>query len=137
MERDITHRCGHVERRFLAGYWAGDMDRDAVRLERLKCTTCAAEARRAASASKADAARQQLANMQLPSLTGSPRQIAWADGIRLKKLAALRRLAPTALDPAAAITDARWWIDHRTASAAAMAVAVDASTTTQNLSCER
>ena len=137
MELDITHRCGHVERRHLAGYWAGDMERDAVRLERSKCTACAAEARRAASAAKADAARQQLADMQLPSLTGSPRQIAWADGLRLEKLAALRRSVPTALDQAAAITDARWWIDHRTASAAAIAATVDSGATAQAVSCER
>jgi hypothetical protein len=124
MERDITHRCGHIERRFLAGYWNGDRDREATRLERLKCTTCAAEARRAAYVANAATAREQLGDVRLPPLTGTPRQVAWADGIRLEQLAALRQDAPAAVDPALAIVDARWWIERRSASATSLAAAV-------------
>lgn len=129
MERDITHRCGHVERRFLSGYWNCDRDREAARLKRLNCTACAAEAKRAASVAKAAAAREQLADMRLPPLTGTPRQVAWADGIRLEQLAALRRTAPTAVHPAVAMVDARWWIERRSASAATLAATLGAMPT--------
>ena len=129
MERDITHRCGHVERRFLSGYWTCDRDRDAARLERLKCTTCAAEAKRAASLARATAVQEQLADMRLPPLTGTPRQGAGADGIRLEQLAALRRTAPAAVDPAVAMVDARWWIERRSASAANLAATLGAMPT--------
>ena len=108
MERDITHRCGHVEHHFLAGYWVCDKERDAARLERLKCTACVAEAKKAASVARVATAREQLVGVPLPPLTGTPRQVAWADSIRLEQVAALLRAAPTAVDPAVAMVDARW-----------------------------
>jgi len=120
---EITHRCGHAELRCLSGHWAYEKERDAERLKSRNCTACAATAKRAASAVKAAAAREQLAGVRLPALSGSPRQVAWADDIRLEKLAALRWAAPAAVGPAAAVADARWWIDHRSASTTALVAA--------------
>lgn len=113
MDRIITHSCGHAEQHFVGGYWVCDRDREADRLARRKCTSCATAARRTAAAKVQLATREQLGVVQLPPLSGSPRQIAWAETIRFQQLAALYRAVPDAAIQAAHLEDARWWIDHR------------------------
>ena len=124
MDRIITHSCGHTEQHVVGGYWACDRDREASRLARRKCTGCAAEARRATAAKMQLAARDQLGAVQLSPLSGSPRQVAWAETIRLQQLAALHRALPDIVAQAARLDDARWWIDHRSDTVAQIAAFV-------------
>ncbi|WP_174297354.1 hypothetical protein [Sphingomonas bacterium] len=113
MDRIITHGCGHAESHIVGGYWVADRDREADRLARRKCTACAAEAKRVAAGKAQLAARDQLGPVELPPLSGSPRQVAWAETIRLQQLAALHRAMPDLATQAARLEDARWWIEHR------------------------
>ena len=126
MDRTITHSCGHAESHAVAGYWVADQDREADRLARRKCTGCATEARRLAAAKVQLAARDQLGPVELPPLSGSPRQVAWAETIRLQQLAALHRTMPDLVTQVAPLDDARWWIEHRSATTAQIAALVAA-----------
>ena len=124
MDRIITHSCGHAEHRIVGGYWAADKDREAGRLARRKCTSCVEEAKRSAAARVQLAALEQLGPVRLPPLSGSPRQVAWAETIRLQQLAALHRASPHVVEQAARREDARWWIDHRSDTAVQLAMLV-------------
>ncbi|KQM30935.1 hypothetical protein ASE59_07580 [Sphingomonas sp. Leaf10] len=64
---------------------------------------------------EAAAHRAAIAGHALPPLTGSARQVAWADTIRAERLARLLRSHPTCIDDLATRVDAKWWIDHRQA----------------------
>lgn len=128
---DITRTCGHKEQVQIYGTnTRGQREWRAARLAEEPCADC----RRAAHQQRNAAAAQVAAQSGLPALTGSERQIAWAESIRLAGLAQLAdhatRAARAVEDPAArervvavllhiltriasAQTDARWWIDHR------------------------
>ena len=118
MKREITHSCGHKEQHYVTGYWICDQDRDAARLARRRCTICVAEAKQTAAAKVRAAARERIGAVELRPLTGSPRQVAWAETMRLQQLAALHQAVPDAVSRAASLDDARWWIDHRSDTAA-------------------
>ena len=90
MEREIIHSCGHAERHIVGGTFAADGDAQARRLARMKCKPCFKAGKQAKADVQADADRATLAGIELPGLTGSERQIAWAETIRLESLAALR-----------------------------------------------
>ena len=68
---NITHSCGHESRIDVYGP-VKDRQRKADRIAERPCRDCAA----------AEAAS---ANADLPALTGSPKQIAWAEQIRAAK----------------------------------------------------
>ena len=117
----VTYACGHAGTLELFGPYAerqATLAREARRL----CRTCW-EAQRAAEAPAPDPS--------LPVLTGSPKQIAWAERIRREQLAAIDALlAQSAIRDVgmrdkvlAALrgqTAASWWIDRRLASALAL-----------------
>lgn len=70
------------------------------------------------SATRALADESEL--LRLPLLRGSSRQIAAAKGIRLNRLRAIvesardpRRIELEVLVPARRVTDAAWWLEHR------------------------
>lgn len=113
----ITHACGHTEEVNLFGKHS-DRERKIAYLESIDCRACW-DAAQAAQAKEAG----------LPDLTGSPKQIAWANGIRNRILAEATRCIETHPDwPDTARwlaelkkeTSARWWIDHLDAHAASM-----------------
>ena len=124
MDRIITHSCGHQEHHFVPGYWACDRDHNAARLAWRKCTSCRAEGRRTAVVRDQLAAGERLGAIDLPPLSGSLRQIAWAETIRRQHLAGLRLAAPGVVEQAARLRDARWWIEHRSYTAAQIAALV-------------
>jgi hypothetical protein len=125
----VTRACGHTETVVLFGK---TKDRE-WRLENVEpsklCHECwqkeLAEQREKENQEAAEAARE----MNLPQLTGSEKQVAWAETIRQKILANIdtfihqeireeRRNDPKLLEAIEHIkskTDASWWIDHRTA----------------------
>ncbi|MBI0533016.1 hypothetical protein [Sphingomonas sp. TX0522] len=109
MQRLITHSCGHDQSHDINGHFAADPDRQANRLARQKCRSCydAANAVRAAKDSEA------IADLTLVPLTGSEKQVVWAETLRTKRIAAVRKRSPTAADRLASIADAKWWIDNR------------------------
>jgi len=119
MERTIMHRCGHEHRHHVGGYFVVDQDREEARLMRRDCPACL---RRSMSA-PADRLRPSPGDRSLPLLAGSVRQVAWAEAIRRDRLAALGRIDPAAAASAAEVTDACWWIDHRTADPRTLATA--------------
>jgi len=129
---DVKMSCGHVETVSLYGpVRERERKMEWMGRERL-CRECyQAERERAA----ADAARQA-AEQGLPALSGSPKQVAWAESIRADilaqceaavakadKVAAERDLSEAdeaelarihaALDALRAEASAGWWIDHR------------------------
>jgi len=111
MEREITHSCGHAERHMVYGQYAADSDRKIRDLSRRKCTTC----HTALKAAGAEADQALLEGIELPTLTGSEKQVRWAGTIRTDRLAKLRKADPTALARFTGIQEAKWWIDNRAA----------------------
>lgn len=123
----VTRACGHVEEVVLFGKIK---DRE-WRLENVEpnklCYECwqkeLAEQREKENREAAEAARE----MNLPQLTGTEKQVAWAETIRQKVLANIdtyiyksveeeRRNDPKiwqALEHIRNKTEARWWIDNR------------------------
>jgi len=106
------HCCGHPRRHHVGGWCVADEDRAAARLARKRCPACTATD-----------AETLVADPALPSLAGSPRQVAWAEAIRRDRLAAIRRIDPVAAARVAAVVEARWWIDRRSVDPRFMATA--------------
>lgn len=113
----VNHICGHsVEVQLF-----GKMDDRYRRIEWLETQECD-ECRKAKANAAAAAAKEERG---LPDLTGSEKQVAWANTIREQAYKALDELEPfntndktkalfsswrTKLD---AQTEAKWWIDNR------------------------
>ncbi len=111
MGHEVTHSCGHSEQHSIFGMVAADLDRQARQLSRRKCTACY----KAAKATKAEADAILLAQIELPPLTGSEKQVSWAETIRIERLAMLHRANSEAVTGFVAIVEAKWWIDNRMA----------------------
>lgn len=83
MKYDITHSCGHVATAELFGKNA-DREYRITRLEKELCADCAA--------AKLDAKNRETARQNaqdgLVALTGSEKQILWAESIRAEKIKA-------------------------------------------------
>lgn len=116
MEQRITHACGHEQVHLLYGF-DSQVARKARWLATTQCRACFVadkQAEQAKAAARDDAA---IAHLDLPTLTGSERQIGWATAIRAGRLAALTANPHTRADAdcdlCLRIVDAKWWIDHR------------------------
>ena len=107
--RRIIHSCGHEQEHYIIGEYAADYDRQAAKLSRGKCAACSTQA----AVLTASQTRATALKLGLAPLVGSPKQIAWAETIRAKRLAALQRDNSETVMIIARITDAKWWIDHR------------------------
>lgn len=107
----ITHACGHQEEIQVFGKRA-DRERKIAWLESQVCAEC--RAAEAAEASKAAG---------MAALTGSAKQIAWAEDLRSETMDAIAALKTRTDNEAAhkdrviaylgGITSAEWWIDNR------------------------
>lgn len=107
----ITHACGHQEEIQVFGKRA-ERERKIAWLEAQVCAEC--RAAEAAEASKAAG---------MAALTGSAKQIAWAEDLRSETMDAIAALKTRTDDEAArkdrviaylgGITSAEWWIDNR------------------------
>lgn len=116
MEQRITHACGHEQAHYLTGF-ASQQDRKAQWLKTTKCRSCFITETKIAQADAALRDRAAIAHLDLPPLTGSDRQVAWATSVRASRLAALiaepDNIETNASLTCLVITDAKWWIDHR------------------------
>ena len=107
--RRITHTCGHDQDHYIIGEYAADCDRRAAYLARRICDGC----RKYAATQAACAERAAIVTLKLVPLQGSPKQVAWAETIRSKRLSALQRQDSHAALSIAGVADAKWWIDRR------------------------
>lgn len=117
MERNVIHSCGHTEQHMIYGHFAAESDRKAHALARRSCTPCYQAHKEAA----AEAASASLGDQVLPPLTGSEKQVSWAEKIRVEQLAKLRKADPDAVSRFTAIIEAKWWIDNRSTNLHGMA----------------
>lgn len=93
---DVTHTCGHTVE--IEQFGPEQARREArAQMRQHPCLAC-----RNAEAAAANA------EAGLPALTGSPKQIAWAESIRAKAVA-----NRTTTPEQQRIAGAAWWIDHR------------------------
>lgn len=113
----VTHTCGHEERVNLIGKYT-ERERRLEQMSRQACTECYREAQR-------QVAQEQADKMQLPVLTGTEKQVAWALKLRGDVIDEIERLLRVGPEDGAAkarralskalqeLTKASWWIDHR------------------------
>ena len=107
----VRHSCGHAQVHDVLGHFAADLDQEAARLSRQRCAECEARERD----DRLQAAVADLGDCQLPDLSGSFRQIAWATTIRTKRLIELHKAGVDRdlLQHLTARTGAEWWIASR------------------------
>lgn len=122
MYRDIAHSCGHIERHLVGDYLTG-ADRKARQLARQRCRPCFAAEKEA----QASIDREALQGVDLPALTGSEKQVAWAEKIRVERLVLVGRDHPGAVAAIVEIVEAKWWIDNRKVSPARLAGTIQAA----------
>ena len=124
MEQLITHACGHEQAHYLTGF-ASQQERKVRWLQTTTCRPCYIAGKKAEQAEAAHQNDAAIAHLDLPALVGSERQVGWATTIRAGRLATLVATPVTgetkALRYCIAITDAKWWIDHRDLSDADLA----------------
>lgn len=113
----ITHKCEHIEEVQLFGKME-DRERRIAYLESIECDEC----RKAKVNAEASAAKEVRG---LANLTGSEKQVAWANTIRENAYKCLDMLSQFANNDQAkqmmdgwrskmgAETSAKWWIDNR------------------------
>ena len=113
----ITHKCGHKQEVYLFGSMK-DRENRIKYLESIECDDCRKNAANAASL----AAKE---SRGLADLTGTEKQIAWANTIREKAYKCLDALKPFATNDSAkkmidnwsakmnVTTEAKFWIDNR------------------------
>ncbi|MDQ0839901.1 hypothetical protein [Sphingomonas faeni] len=115
MGQIITHACGHEQIHYLSGF-ASQQERKARWLETTKCRACFVVTKQAEQAEAAAHDSAAIAHLNLPLLTGSDRQVAWATSLRASRLCAFVArpvIEGTGHQVCTLITDAKWWIDHR------------------------
>lgn len=111
---DIQHTCGHVVTHNIVGK-IDNRPLEVSRLERRSCEDCY-RARLAADAAEA--------NSGLAALTGTEKQVHWAEALRAQAIAAVDRLVAeknirlsteqqAVIDRLKNHTDACWWIENR------------------------
>lgn len=122
---NVTHACGHRTVHNLFGPYNSRQQRISE-LERRLCRDCWEAKRDEAHAKENAAAAAKAAEAGLPALEGTPKQIAWAESIRVKAIAdaeaAIAATATTAERKAQVApllaqlkgeNSAAWWIDNR------------------------
>lgn len=116
MEQQIIHACGHKQVHVIYGF-DSQVARKARWLRTTKCRACFVTDKKAEQTEAAARDSATIAHLVLPPLTGSERQVSWAETIRINRLAALVATPHTTTDADCSlclrISDAKWWIDHR------------------------
>ena len=124
MDHTITHACGHLQIHHVLGFTQQQLRKVAM-LEAAPCDSCRRATRREESLATSGAKSATLAHLALASLSGSPRQVAWAESIRVTRLTSLladhENGTPDACRSCAAVAEAKWWIDHRNLPSADLA----------------
>lgn len=116
MEQQIVHACGHEQVHVIYGF-DSQVARKARWLRATKCRACFVADKKAEQTEAAARDSATIAHLVLPPLTGSERQVSWAETIRINRLAALVATPHTTTNADCGlclrIYDAKWWIDHR------------------------
>jgi hypothetical protein len=118
MGQIITHACGHEQIHYLSGF-ASQQERKARWLKATKCRNCFVATKQGEQAEAAVRNSAAIAHLDLPLLTGSDRQVAWATTLRASRFCALMANSGTdgnGRHVCAVVIDAKWWIDHRALS---------------------
>ncbi|MEN6550235.1 MAG: hypothetical protein ABFE07_29675 [Armatimonadia bacterium] len=120
MQATVKHQCGHTSQVQLYGS-SRDRERKMAWLHQQPCPDC----RRAAQATETAKATEDLV-----TLTGSPKQIAWATKIQAEFLADMKQRTPDTDEGRTAYSllkqavntkpAAAWWIDNRSNLRAAL-----------------
>ena len=113
MNWEVVHSCGHLETHSIVADFAYVAETRARQLKRRKCATCYRAGKTAKAADQAITDSATLAGVNLPVLSGTERQVAWAETIRRERLAAAMRKDADAARSYVGQTEAKWWIDHR------------------------
>ena len=121
MKYDIVYACGHAGVIQIYGKSA-DRDRKIKCMEtNCLCPNCQANENK----KRTEIAIKEMAGLNLPTLTGSQKQIDWAVVIRAKRIEEAKIFLATNLPPEVqekarklyawytGQTQAAWWIDHR------------------------
>ena len=121
MKYDIVYACGHAGVIQIYGKSA-DRDRKIKWMEtNCLCPNCQANENK----KRTEIAIKEMAGLNLPTLTGSQKQIDWAVVIRAKRIEEAKIFLATNLPPEVqekalkfyawytGQTQAAWWIDHR------------------------
>ncbi|WP_242120289.1 hypothetical protein [Sphingomonas lacusdianchii] len=121
MEQQIVHACGHEQVHVIYGFDT-QVARKARWLRTTKCRACFVADKKVEQTEAAARDSTTIAHLDLPPLTGSERQVTWAETIRINRLAKLMTSPHTSAeadcDLCLRIYDAKWWIDHRDLSPA-------------------
>lgn len=116
MEQQIIHACGHEQAHVIYGF-DSQIARKARWLRSTKCRACFVADKKAEQVDAAARDSAIIAHLDLTPLTGSERQVAWAENIRISRLASLAATSHTTTEAdcnlCLRIYDAKWWIDHR------------------------
>ncbi|MBB4620010.1 hypothetical protein [Sphingomonas abaci] len=116
MDHTVTHACGHMQLHHVLGF-TQQQQRKVALLEAAPCDSCRRSTRQASGRAVSAEQVAALAHLALASLCGSPRQVAWAETIRVTRLTSLLadrdHGTPEACSACATIAEAKWWIDYR------------------------
>lgn len=121
-KRDIEHACGHVQTHYLYKRMT-ERQRKEDWLKTTLCTDCYRDEQR-------KEALAQVADLDLPTLTGSEKQIRWADTLRAGRVIETRKYVDETLTSKYKVRDrdltvamlvglltassaSKWWIDNR------------------------
>lgn len=133
----VKHICGHTHEHGLIGKNA-DRERRLAWLETVDCPECYKAKQQAEREAANQKAAEDNAAAGLPALTGTEKQVAWAETIRAEKMVALNqliadmeqyiakpessesqrkalRLGIKIVQKVQAVDNAVWWIDNRDA----------------------
>lgn len=124
MEQRINHACGHTQDHHLTGF-SSQQHRKARWLATTSCRTCFLAQKQAEQTDAATRDGAAIIHLELPILIGSDRQVGWASSIRAQRLAACiaAGVADEKVAGLSAVVDAKWWIDHRDVTNAALLTA--------------
>lgn len=127
MQYSITHSCGHQKAANIVGTDThGERQRKAEWLATRLCPDCARQQRDAANQQENENAATRARAAGWPALTGTDRQVAWAETLRSTKTDQVREALRGSVSDSAAgevlrmwervvlagHTDAAWWIEQ-------------------------
>lgn len=104
-QKTVHYSCGHIEQTVIRAEYSRQADEHAFNIGKNDCKGCREKKEKDEAEGKAIA--EKVSNMGLPELKGSPKQVAWANRIRLQKVEEMLKIT-------SAETAASWWIDQRT-----------------------
>jgi len=116
----VRHSCGHEQEHDMSARDLSERRRFAKWLSKRQCNECWRAERRKAERTQVAAWEHRI---NMPPLSGSPKQLDWGARVRHDLLIAAREqwggsdeeFSERLLEPAKTIINAGWWIDNRDA----------------------